>query len=87
MTLVHQAEVAEAYGNPQLGDNFRRAAELTRFDDEEVLGVHEALRPGRSSPEALATPADSFEARPAPLVAALIREAAEVYRRRGLVSS
>ena len=37
-TLRHQAEVAEAHGNPQLGENLRRAAELTALPDDEVLG-------------------------------------------------
>ena len=48
-TLERQAVVAEQHGNPQLADNLRRAAELTRLPDEEVLAVYEALRPGRAS--------------------------------------
>lgn len=85
--LVHQAEVAEAHGNPQLGANFRRAAELTAFDDAEVLSVYEALRPGRSTHAELAELSASFATRSAPLVAALLAEAAEVYQRRGLLRS
>ena len=46
-TLRHQADVAEKHGNPQLGENLRRAAELTALPDDEVLAVYEALRPGR----------------------------------------
>jgi len=38
-TLRHQAEVAEAHGNPQLGENLRRAAELTALPDDEVLAI------------------------------------------------
>ncbi len=49
-TLERQAVVAEEHGNPQLAENMRRAAELTRLPDEEVLSVYEALRPGRSTP-------------------------------------
>ncbi len=47
-TLRRQAEVAETHGNPQLGENLRRAAELTALPDDEVLAIYEALRPGRS---------------------------------------
>ena len=46
-TLRHQAEVAETHGNPQLGENLRRAAELTALPDDEVLAIYEALRPGQ----------------------------------------
>ena len=48
--MEHQAEVAAAHENPQLAENLRRAAELTRLPDDEVLAIYEALRPGRSTP-------------------------------------
>lgn len=86
-TLRHQAGVAEAHGNPQLGENLRRAAELTALPDDEVLEVYEALRPGRSSAAGLETIAARLEAAEAPLCAALVREAAAVYARRGLLGS
>ncbi len=44
-TLELQAQVAEKHGRPQLALNFRRAAELTRIPDEEVLKIYNALRP------------------------------------------
>ena len=84
-TLRHQAQVAEAHGNPQLGENLRRAAELTALPDDEVLAIYEALRPGRSTAARLETIAVRLEAADAPLCAALVREAAEVYARRGLL--
>lgn len=84
-TLRHQAEVAEAQGNPQLGENLRRAAELTALPDQEVLAIYESLRPGRSTANDLAGIAARLEAAGAPLCAALVREAAEVYGRRGLL--
>ena len=84
-TLRHQAEVAETHGNPQLGENLRRAAELTALPDDEVLAVYEALRPGRSTAAGLAAVAARLESADAPLCAALVREAAEVYARRGLL--
>jgi len=83
-TLERQAVVAERHGNPQLAENLRRAAELTRLPDEEVLAIYEALRPGRSTPAQLTELAASLDARGLPRCAALLTEAAEVYARRGL---
>jgi propanediol dehydratase small subunit len=51
--LEWQARIAEAEGRPQLAENLRRAAELTRVPDERILQVYEALRPGRSDKAAL----------------------------------
>ena len=83
--LVHQAEVAEAHENPQLGANFRRAAELASLPDEQVLALYDALRPYRSTADELRAHADSLSETGAVLNAALFREAAEVYARRGLL--
>ena len=83
-TLEWQAAVAEQHANPQLADNLRRAAELTRLDDEEVLAIYAALRPGRATPAELNALADSLAERGLPRCAALVSEAAEVYARRGL---
>ena len=84
-TLEFQAEVAERHENPQLADNLRRAAELTRLSDAEVLGIYEALRPRRSSQAELEDLAASLSERGLPRTGALVREAAAVYGRRGLV--
>jgi propanediol dehydratase small subunit len=83
-TLLHQADVAEAHANPQLAANLRRAAELTGLPDADVLRIYESLRPHRCSAEELAEIADWLTAHDAPLNAALVREAREVYVRRGL---
>jgi propanediol dehydratase small subunit len=83
-TLERQAVVAGQHGNPQLAENLRRAAELTRLPDEEVLAIYEALRPGRSTPGQLTELAASLAGRGLPRSAALLTEAAEVYARRGL---
>ena len=50
-TLERQAAIAEQHANPQLAENLRRAAELTRLGDEEVLAIYDgaAARP-RSRP-------------------------------------
>jgi propanediol dehydratase small subunit len=83
-TLERQAAVAAAHSNPQLAENLRRAAELTRLPDEEVLAIYDALRPGRSSPGELTDIAAGLAERGLPGCAALLSEAAEVYARRGL---
>jgi len=83
-TLERQAVVAEQHGNTQLAENLRRAAELTRLPDEEVLAIYEALRPGRSTPGQLTELAASLAGQGLPRCAALLTEAAEVYARRGL---
>lgn len=84
-TLEHQARVAESVGNPQLASNLRRAAELSELPDDEVMAIYEALRPRRSSRDELLSIADSLSDRGAERTSALVREAAEVYARRGLL--
>jgi len=83
-TLERQADIAAAHANPQLAENLRRAAELTRLPDDEVLAIYDALRPGRVTRERLAELAADLDERGLPRCAALLAEAAEVYARRGL---
>jgi propanediol dehydratase small subunit len=85
-TLRHQADVARAHGNPQLAANFERAAELTAFDETEILSLYELLRPGRATAEELRARAEELESRQAPICAAFVREAATVYERTGLTA-
>jgi propanediol dehydratase small subunit len=84
-TLAHQASVAKEQGNPQLADNFLRAAELAVLDGEEVMGLYEALRPHRSTAEELEALRASLEDRGASRCAELLRQAADAYARRGLL--
>jgi propanediol dehydratase small subunit len=84
-TLAAQAAVAERHGNPQLAANFRRAAELARFSESEILTLYEALRPRRSTMDQLEALAGDLAARDAPRCAALVREAAAAYALRGLL--
>jgi len=84
-TLRAQAGVARAHANPQLAANFERAAELTDLPDDELLAIYEQLRPRRSTADELAATAASLQARGAVRTAALVREAADVYARRGLL--
>ena len=86
-TLREQANAAESGGYRQLGENLRRAAELTGISNEEVLEIYNQLRPGRSNYKTLIALADRLEKRyQATLTAAMVREAAEVYRKRGIVA-
>ena len=85
-TLIHQARAAEQAGYRQLGQNLRRAAELTRVSNEEVLAIYRALRPGRTSYDTLIALSERLAHElQAPLTSALVREAAEVYLARGLI--
>jgi propanediol dehydratase small subunit len=86
-TLRRQAAAAEAAGYRQLAANLRRAAELTRLSNQEVLEIYDALRPGRASYDQLIGLAHRLEAEwYAPLTAALVREAAEVYHERSIAT-
>lgn len=81
-----QADIARAARRDKLAENFERAAELTAVPQEMLLDTYELLRPGRAGSAAeLRARAqlmrDSFNA---PLIAALIEEAAEIGEKRGL---
>jgi propanediol dehydratase small subunit len=80
-----QADAAESAGYRHLAVNLRRAAELTGVSNAEVFEIYNTLRPGRATYTELMDTADRLEKeRDAPLTATLVREAAEVYRERGL---
>lgn len=83
-TLELQAQVAEQHGRPQLANNMRRAAELIAVPDDELLAAYDALRPYRKSKQELLDLADRLEKNYGCTVsAAFIREAADVYEKRG----
>jgi len=85
-TLELQARVAEAAWRAAMARALRRAAELTALPDDEIMATYEALRPRRETREGLLELADRLERiYGAPLNAALVREAATVYERRGLL--
>ena len=87
-TLRRQAEAAESAGYGQFAENLRRAAELTGIPNEQVLEIYNALRPGRTNHGHLMAWADRLESDyEAPLTAALVREAADVYLARGMLKS
>jgi propanediol dehydratase small subunit len=84
-TLEYQAQVAADHANSQLAENFRRAAELAGLPDAEVMALYESLRPGRSTKAELLAAAQRLATAGADRNAALFREAAAVYERRGLL--
>jgi propanediol dehydratase small subunit len=84
-TLLHQANAAQANSCHQLATNLRRAAELTAFSNQELLEIYSYLRPGRSTYEQLIALSDKLEnEQHAHLTAEFIREAAEIYKHRGI---
>ena len=84
--LNHQARVAEEAGYTQLAENLRLAAELTHMSNKEVLDIYNTLRPRRTSYKEMTDMADRLETeKKAPLTASLVREAAAVYLKRGIV--
>lgn len=87
-TLDRQADAAEDSGSRQLADNLRRAAEMTAMSQQQVFEIYNMLRPGRSTYAELAGLAERLHNEMnMPRLAAFIREAAEVYRERGIVKS
>ncbi len=85
-TLEQQARFAREAGYRQVADNLLRAAEMTRIPNDELLGIYEALRPGRSSYYQLLSMSQRVASMfGAELTSAYIREAADVYRDTGLL--
>jgi propanediol dehydratase small subunit len=85
-TLHAQAAIARQAGYDRLAINLTRAAELAQVPNAELLAMYEALRPGRSTYAALLDLAGRLEsAYSATFTGQFVREAAEVYRRRGLL--
>jgi propanediol dehydratase small subunit len=86
-TLRLQAQVAAGVGRTQLAANLLRAAELAPLPDETILEIYTALRPRRSSAAELEAWAERLEQLEAPLTAAFVREAKQVYAERGLLAA
>lgn len=85
-TLRRQAAVAEAAGRASLAANLARGAELATIPAETILEIYTALRPHRSTAEALETWALRLDGAGAPLTAEFVREAAVAYAARGLLA-
>ena len=81
-----QAAVAGAAGRPALAENLARAAELSTLPAELILEIYTALRPHRSTAGELEEWAARLDSAGAPANAAFVREAADVYAKRGLLA-
>ncbi|MBZ0292199.1 MAG: propanediol dehydratase small subunit PduE [Anaerolineae bacterium] len=85
-TLHAQAAIAREAGFTQLAANLTRAAELTAVPNDELLQMYDLLRPGRASEATLQALAERLEyLYHATETAAMVREAADAYRARGLL--
>ncbi|MBI5014455.1 MAG: diol dehydratase small subunit [Deltaproteobacteria bacterium] len=83
-TLEYQGQIATSAGRPHIAANLRRAAEMTRIPDARILEMYNALRPYRSTKQEMLDMATELESKhQAPVCAALVREAAETYDKRG----
>jgi propanediol dehydratase small subunit len=84
--LNQQAEIARDAGRATLAQNFERAAGLVEVPQDTIMCVYELLRPGRaeSKDQLLAAATDLEKTYGAETMAVFIREAADVYERRGL---
>lgn len=83
-TLEMQAQVAESVGRSAFASNLRRAAELIAVPDKRILEIYNSLRPYRSTKEELYEIADELENKyNCKINANFVREAADVYEKRG----
>jgi len=83
-TLEYQAQIAESIGRPHIANNMRRAAEMTRVPDERLLEMYKLLRPNRCTKQELLDLANELDSEyQAKICAAFVREAADVYEKRG----
>lgn len=83
-TLEMQAQVAESVNREAFAGNLRRAAELISVPDDRLLEIYNALRPYRSSKQDLLDIANELDQKyGAKTAASLVREAADVYEKRG----
>lgn len=82
-TLEMQAQVAESVGREAFAGNLRRAAELIPVPDDRLLEIYNALRPYRSTKQELLDIAAELDGYKAATAAQLVREAADIYEKRG----
>lgn len=83
-TLEMQAQVAESVNRDAFAANLRRAAELIAVPDKRLLEIYNAMRPYRSTKAELYDIADELENKyNCKINAAFVREAADVYEKRG----
>ena len=84
--LHYQGRVAREHGRAQMEQNFVRAGEMVGMEDALLLEIYDKLRPNRSTKQELLDYATLLETQyQAVECAKLIRQAASVYERRGVL--
>lgn len=84
--LHYQGKVAREHGRVQMEQNFVRAGEMVDIEDALLLEIYDKLRPNRSTKQELLEYASRLENEyQAVECAKLIRQAASVYERRGVL--
>jgi propanediol dehydratase small subunit len=84
--LKMQGDIAASAGRSQIALNFGRAREMTKIPDARLLEMYNSLRPHRSTKEELLAMADELQTQyGASVCSTFVREAADVYQRRGLL--
>jgi propanediol dehydratase small subunit len=81
-TLALQTQIAESVNRPRLGDNMRRAGEMTQIPDARLLEMYTFLRPYRATKQEMLAMADELQNQyGATACAGFVREAATVYEK------
>ena len=84
--LRKQGQVAKEADSPAMEKNFERAAELVDVPDDVILRMYNQLRPNRATKAQLLDMADEFETKyRAKNCAKMVREAADIYEKRGIL--
>lgn len=85
-TLKLQGEIAKQSGKTQLQQNFDRASELIDVEDSLILEIYDKLRPNRATKDELLQYATLLQTKYNAIKCAdFIRDAVEVYERRGIL--
>lgn len=85
--MLHaQAQIAESAGKKQIGENLKRAAELTQVPDDVIIKMYDMLRPNRSTKAQLEELYQSLLNKyHSPMCAKLVQEATMVYEKRNIL--
>ena len=84
--LRKQGQVAREADSPAMEKNFERAAELVDVPDDVILGMYNLLRPNRATKAQLLDMAAELEnTYRAKNCAKMVREAADIYEKRGIL--
>ena len=84
--LRKQGQVAKEADSPAMEKNFERAAELVDVPDDVILSMYNLLRPNRATKAQLLDMAAELENKyRAKSCAKMVREAADIYEKRGIL--